>query len=157
MDSKTPFVITVISIAFNAIMSLLVVAVFHFPVWALGLTFSITIILQVIVLFILFVIRIEGLDLRDMFIEFVKVLIAGALASIITFDVRRVLDGLIFDTTRTINLLSLMTLSFGIMVAVYIFASWTLDSRGLYLVSRAMFRVKQIRRQVGEMFTGIET
>lgn len=157
MDSKTPFVITVISIAFNAVMSLLVVAVFHFPVWALGLTFSITIILQVIVLFILFVIRIEGLDLRDMFIEFVKVLIAGALASIITFDVRRVLDGLIFDTTRTINLLSLMTLSFGIMVAVYIFASWTLDSRGLYLVSRAMFRVKQIRRQVGEMFTGIET
>jgi putative peptidoglycan lipid II flippase len=157
MDTKTPFIVTVVSIAFNAILSLLVVAVFQFPVWALGLTFSITIILQVTVLFVLFVIRIDGLDLRDLFKEFTKVLIAGALASIITFDVRRVLDGLIFDTTRTINLLSLMIVSFGIMVVVYIFASWTLDSRGLYLVSRAMFRVKQIRRQVGEMFTGIET
>lgn len=157
MDSKTPFIVTIISIVFNAIMSLFVVTVLHLPVWALGITFSITIIVQVIVLFVLFVIRIEGLNLREMLIEFVKVIIAGALASIITFDVRRVLDGLIFDTTRTLNLLILMILCFGIMVIVYIFASWTLDARGLYLVSRAFFRVKQIRRQVLEMFTGIET
>jgi putative peptidoglycan lipid II flippase len=157
MDSKTPFIITVVSIALNAVMSLLVVAVYHFPVWALGITFSITIIIQVIVLFALFVARIGGLDLRDMGIEFVKIAISAALASIITFDVRRVLDGLIFDTTRTLNLLTLMVLSFGIMILVYIFASWTLDSRGLYLVSRAMLRVRQIRRQVVEMFTGLET
>lgn len=157
LDSKTPFVVSVLSIALNTILSLLVVVVFHFPVWALGITFSITIIIQVTVLFILFVIRIKGLDLRDMLIEFSKVMIAAALASIITFDVRRVLDGLIFDTTRTLNLLALMILSFGIMVSVYIFASWTLDARGLYLVSRAMFRFRQIQRKAVEMFTGIET
>lgn len=157
MDTKTPFVTTIVSISLNAFLSFLVVAVFHFPVWALGITFSITIILQVLVLFTIFVIRIEGLDLRNLFIEFVKVLIAGTLASIIAFDVRRLLDGLVFDTTRTINLLTLMTLSFGIMVGVYVFASWTLDAKGLYLISRALFRVKQMRKQVVEMFTGIDT
>ncbi len=157
MDSKTPFVVTVISITLNAIMSLLVVTVFHMPVWALGITFSITIILQVSVLFILFVIRIGGLALKEMFVELMKVVIAGTLAAIITFDVRRVLDGLIFDTTRTLNLLTLMILCFGIMVVVYIFASWTLDSQGLYLVSQTAVRMKQMQRKFVEMFTSLET
>ncbi len=157
LDSKTPFVITVIAIALNTLMSLVVILVLHLPVWALGITFSVTVIAQVVVLFVVFAVRIGGLAIRDLLVEIVKVVIASILASLISFDVRRVLDGLIFDTTRTLNLFTLMAFCFGIMGLVYVFASWTLDAKGLYLVSQTALRVRQMRRRVVEMFTSLET
>ncbi|HNQ31010.1 MAG TPA: murein biosynthesis integral membrane protein MurJ [Candidatus Woesebacteria bacterium] len=157
MDSRTPFIVSLIAITLNTIMSLLAVVVFKLPVWSLAITFSITISMQVAVLFILFWRIIGGFDVIAMMKDFAKVIIATALASIITFDIRRLLDGLIFDTTRTINLFLLMVLAFVIMVSTYLFASWTLDARGLYLVSRALLRVKQMQKRVLELFTGIQT
>jgi len=156
-DSKTPFIVSIISILFNTISSYVVIAIYHQPVWALGVTFSITITIQVIILFIIFYHRIKGLNLIVIIKELAKVAIAGGLATIITFDARRVLDGLIFDTSRTLNLFSLTLTCFLIMIVTYVFACWTLDSRGLYLVGRAVLHLKRIRQQVVELFVGVQT
>lgn len=157
LDSKTPFVVSVIAIIANAASSWVAIVVFKQPVWILGLTFSATITIQVIVLFLLYSIRIHQLSIMTIVKELLKTGIAGLLATIITFDARRILDGLIFDTTRTINLFFLMVVCFLIMITTYLFACWTLDARALYLVSRGVRKARQVREKITEIFIGVES
>lgn len=157
LDSKTPFIVSVTAIVVNTLMSLYAVLVLQLPVWSLGITFTVTVIAQVLVLFSIFAWRVGGLAVRELSVEILKVMVGGALAAVISFDVRRILDGLIFDTTRTLNLFTLMVLCFGIMGVVYVFASWALDAKGLYLVSQTVLRVRQMRKKVVGIFTPLET
>jgi putative peptidoglycan lipid II flippase len=111
------------------------------PVWSLGLTFSITIILQTLALIFLLHIQLGGLLLKIFFKELAKISIAVLMALMVMYPSQRILDGLIFDTTRTINLVLLMITTGTIMTTVYLIACWLLDASGLFLITRLLSKV----------------
>jgi putative peptidoglycan lipid II flippase len=156
MDSKTPFLVSLVSIALNTILSY--VAIWHLkaPVWALGATFSFTISLQVIVLTLILSTRIRGLLTKSSFFEITKVAVASLLATIVAYDTRKLLDGLIFDSTRTLNLFLLMVVTFVVMFATYFFAVWALESRGLFLLYRVFTNIKNMPKKITTFFTPVE-
>ncbi len=157
MDSKTPFIVSVLAIAFNSVVSYYAIAVLKMPVWALGLTFSVTIAIQVMVLFFIFTSRINGFPYASLFVESAKVTFASGLSSLVAYDSRKLLDGLIFDTSRTINLFFLMTITFAIMMVTYFFAVWTLDSRGLFVLSTALAHLKSFPKKISTFFSPSES
>lgn len=156
MDTRTPFIVTIFSIIANSILSWYVIAVLRMPVWALGLTFSVVITAQVIVLIGLFARKVGGIDLMFFFQETVKVVVASALSSLVAYDARKLLDGLIFDTSRTLNLFFLMTITFTIMLLTYLFAAWTLDSQGLFILTKAGAQLKTVKKKFSELVAGAE-
>lgn len=140
-NSRTPFIVSICSIAGNAILSYIAVGYMELPVWSLGLTFSITIILQTLALIFLLHIQLGGLLLKIFFKELTKISIAVLMALMVMYPSQRILDGLIFDTSRTINLVLLMITTGTIMTTVYLIACWLLDASGLFLITRLLSRV----------------
>ena len=140
-NSRTPFIVSICSIAGNAILSYIAVGYMELPVWSLGLTFSITIILQTLALIFLLHIQLGGLLLKIFFKELTKISIAVLMALMVMYPSQRILDGLIFDTSRTINLVLLMITTGTIMTTVYLIACWLLDASGLFLITRLLSKV----------------
>ncbi|MEI7652956.1 MAG: lipid II flippase MurJ [bacterium] len=145
-NSRTPFIVSICSIAFNAILSYIAVGYMELPVWSLGLTFSFTIILQTLTLIFLLHIQLGGLLLMSFLKEFAKISVAVLMALVVMYPSQRILDGLIFDTTRTINLVLLMLSTGTIMTTVYLLACWLLDASGLFLITRLLSKVGILKK-----------
>lgn len=156
MDSKTPFYVSIASIIFNAALSFYAIAIAKMPVWALGLTFSLTISIQVVVMLVIYASKINGFSFKTLMFETSKVVVASSLSSLVAYDIRKLLDGLIFDTSRTLNLLFLMIITFAIMTVTYIFAVWTLDSRGLFILSKVIIGIKMMPKRLSAFFSPVE-
>jgi len=156
MDSKTPFYVSIASIIFNAALSFCAIAIAKMPVWALGLTFSLTISIQVVVMLVIYASKINGFSFKTLMFETSKVVVASSLSSLVAYDIRKLLDGLIFDTSRTLNLLFLMIITFAIMTVTYIFAVWTLDSRGLFILSKVIIGIKTMPKRLSTFFSPVE-
>ncbi len=150
-NSRTPFIVSICSIAGNALLSYITVGYLGLPVWSLGLTFSFTIILQTLALIFLLHIQLGGLRLMVFLKEFVKLSVAIVMSLMIMYPAQRVLDGLIFDTTRTINLVLLMISTGTIMITVYLIACWLLDASGLFLITRLLSKVGILKKDVKEL------
>ena len=97
MDSKTPFFISVVAILVNTGLSLLFVFYFHFPIWSLAISFSISMIMNSSTLFFFLSKKISGFDYRFLAIELGKILFASATAGIPSYFLMRFLDGLVFE------------------------------------------------------------
>ncbi|MEI6326554.1 MAG: murein biosynthesis integral membrane protein MurJ [Candidatus Roizmanbacteria bacterium] len=156
LDTKTPFVVSIGSIIFNVVMSFFAVSVFRLPVWSLGITFSIAITVQVTILLILFHRKVGGLELFSLLKEVIKIIMAAILAVAVMYPSQRLLDGLIFDTTRTINLVFLLITTGGILLITYLFACWTLNAKGLYFIIHAMRNIRRSKSRVVDSFISVD-
>ena len=69
----------------------------------------------------------------------------------------KLLDQLVFDTTRTISLLILTGIASIAGLSAYIFLTWLLDIKEAYYIIAVLRRFKnpnQILKQVGEILEG---
>ena len=81
LDSKTPFIISLFSIAINTGLSLLFVLVFHFPVWSLAISFSIAMIINVIILFLILLFRLNQFNFKPLLEEGSKITVAAFISA----------------------------------------------------------------------------
>jgi putative peptidoglycan lipid II flippase len=123
-DTKTPVIISIISIVTNSAASALFILVFHLPVWSLGLSTSIASILNVLLLFILLDKKIGHFPLAKLFGSPIKMFFASIVAGIFIYIPLKLFDQLVFDTTRTFGLILLTGTAGGTGLAVYIAMSW---------------------------------
>lgn len=156
LDTKTPFAVSIGAIGLNTVLSYIAVAVLQLPVWSLGITFSIAITLQVTLLLVLFHLRMKGLELMTLAKEVTKIVMAAILGVAVMYPSQRILDGLIFDTTRTINLVFLLISTGSILVISYIFACWALNARGLSFVWQALLSVRKTKNRVADTFINVD-
>ncbi len=156
MDSRTPFFVSLAFILINLILSLLLVLVFKLPVWALSISFSISITLQVIILFFLLQKKIGRLDMAFLVTELSKMGLAVFLSSLFNYFLMKFLDGLVFDTSRTLNVILLLTVTGIIHVLLYLFLSWLLDVKEIYLVSKLIIKAKEYQKKFQEVITTYE-
>jgi len=151
MDTKTPFVISVNSVAINTLLSILFVLYFKFPVWSLAISFSVSMIANVILLFIILYRRVQGFNLAFLFFETGKMLITTLLSSIVVYYLMKLMDGLIFDTSRTINVFFLLLVGSIVYFLLYLFLCWIFEVQEIYLVTRLAIRIKEYKKRIVEI------
>lgn len=146
-DSKTPVVIGIFAITINTILSIFFITSLHLPVWGLALSASISSIFNALLLLIILYKNIGGINLRSFLIPVIKMGIATLITGVSLYIPMKLLDQLIFDTTRTINLIMLTAIVSIIGLFVYIFISWVLalEEVALFLVfAKKVIKIKEL-------------
>lgn len=130
-DTKTPVIVSLLSISLNITLSVLFVLGIGLGVWAIGLAFSISIIIGTILLTYFLSRKLNGFKNSELIIPAMKMLIAAIAAAFALYIPMKALDQLIFDTTRTVNLIMLTGIASSFGLSIYVLLVWLLDVREL--------------------------
>lgn len=155
-DSKTPVVIAFVSILLNSATSLILILYFHYPVWALALSTSISSTIQATLLLYFLSKRVGGFDFDKLVVPFLKITAATGIMGVFLYIPLKLLDQLVFDTTRTFSLLLLTGTASIIGLVTYMFFAWffKIDEVVIFFTfAKKLTRVKDIlfepSREVG--------
>lgn len=144
-DSKTPVVTSTISVLLNSVLSLFFVLFLHLPIWSLALSASIASILNAFLLLFFLNKKVNGFDAYQIFIPPIKMFLAASIAGIAIYIPLKLFDQLVFDTTRTFNLILLTgTVSF-IGLSVYAFMAWFLNIKEILTFYNLLKRAIRVR------------
>lgn len=144
-DTKTPVLVSLGSISINIILSLFFVMVLEMGVWGIGLAYSISIISGTIVLVYFLSRKIQGFNNSDLIFPALKMLVAASAAAFALYIPMKALDQLIFDTTRTVNLIMLTGIASSFGLAIYILLVWLLDVRELTTFIELIKKIGKIK------------
>lgn len=133
-DSKTPMVLGAISVFLNIILSIFFINHLYLPIWSLALSTSLSDILYILLLLYLLDKKIGSFDRKKIFSPFFKMLTAAVLTGVSLYIPMKLLDQLVFDTTKTVNLILLTTIAGSCGLSVYVFFSYILKIPELSMV-----------------------
>lgn len=149
-DTKTPFWISAISLVFNAAIAYFFVLVQRLPIPYLA--FSIT--LANILSFILMMLALDKkitLPKFNLALSTTKILIATFIMGISLYIPIKLLDRLVFDTTRTINLIFLTGIASFIGFSSYIFLTWLLDIKEAYYITEMIKSINKPQKLLSQI------
>lgn len=144
-DSKTPVVIGACSVLLNTALSIAFIVYYHLDVWYLGLSTSLASILQLFMLLFFLDRRIGLFNRYQLVMPTLKIVLSGLVTGFVLYIPIKLLDQLVFDTTKTINLFMLTGISTLLGISVYLFLAWFLEVPQIGIVSRIVKGV-QVRR-----------
>ncbi|MEK7127208.1 MAG: murein biosynthesis integral membrane protein MurJ [Patescibacteria group bacterium] len=129
-DSVTPVKIGIFSFVINIIGSLLVITIFKLPVWGLAISSSAGDIVNV--LFLLFFLNKKiRFPILDLVVPAGKMFFAATISGICLYIPMKLLDQLVFDTTKVVPLIALTGTATIIGMFVYFFLTWLLEIKEL--------------------------
>lgn len=131
-DTATPVAVNIVTALINISISIYLVTVAKFGVWAIALSYTLTSFLDMCALMFLLNRKVGGFDKEKLLIPFTKISWATASMGVMLYIPMKLLDQFVFDTTRTINLLAL-TLVAGIV------------GMGTYILLTRLFKVEEIQ------------
>jgi putative peptidoglycan lipid II flippase len=123
-DTKTPLIIGTISTATMILIGTLFVFVYHQGVESIAFAFSIASILNFLIMFIALDLKTKGFDKLPLIITVTKIFLASLFTAFALYIPIKLLDQLVFDTTRTINLILLTGISSVAGLSLYLFLTW---------------------------------
>ncbi|MCL4375047.1 murein biosynthesis integral membrane protein MurJ [Patescibacteria group bacterium] len=156
LDSRTPFIISFISVLINIAISLTSILILKLPVWSLALSFSISIIVNVCLMFIVLDRRLKGFSWRLLAVSTGKIAAAAMIAAFFSHYLIKILDQLIFDTARTINVFLILLISGAFYLGLYLLISWFLNVKQIYLIGRLIIKAKQYQKKIIEVTVGTQ-
>lgn len=133
-DTKTPVFAGAFAVVTNTVISIIFILVLHLPVWSLGLSASIGNIVNMILLTIALYRRIGSFNAIEFLLPVFKIFLAASVSTVALYIPIKLLDQLVFDTTRTFNLLLLTGISMGVGASVYLFFAWFMDVKEVSVV-----------------------
>ncbi len=155
-DSKTPFFVAFFSIILNLSLSIFFVIFLKLPVWSIALAFSISIIINVILLYLFLAKKVNLMPHREIFLDSLKIFIISFISAFISYFLLKLLDGLIFDTSRTLNLV-LLIFSVGLTYfLLYLFLAWSFNIKEIYLISKLITKAKEYQKKITEVYISYE-
>ncbi len=128
-NSLIPLITSAISTVFLMILGYILVVLNHQGIESIALAFSLSNLLQLILLFILLDRKTGGFDKKPLLLSLSKFFVATTLTGFALYIPIKLLDQLVFDTTRTINLIMLTGISSLAGLSLYLFLTWFLDIR----------------------------
>lgn len=155
LDSKTPFVASIIGVVVNTALSLVAILVLHLPVWSLGVSFSLSIGLQVGILFMLLHKK-APFNIVAFIYSFIKIILAAVISAPIPYVLIKLMDNLLLDTTRTINIFLLLVISACTYFLLYLFVSWFIGVRELYIITQLTVKAREFQKKITEMYTSYD-
>lgn len=155
-DSQTPFFITLFSVIVNITLSYYFILHLKLPVYYLGISFTVGNIMSFFLLLITLNAKVM-LPKLEIVIATMKILTATLVMGVALYIPIKLLDQLVFDTTRTINLLILTGIASVTGIVAYIFFTWLLDIKEAYYIIAVAKQFKnrnKIIKQIGELLDG---
>lgn len=143
-DTRTPVLIGAFSVMINVVLSVLFIVFWHLDVWTLGLSTSISSITNMVLLLYFLDRHVGGFDRYQLIFPTFKIVLSGLVTGVALYIPLKLLDQLVFDTTRTFNLLLLTGVSTMIGLSVYFFLAWFLDVPQVALVWKLFTKAKHI-------------
>lgn len=147
-DTKTPVVVSVIVVIQNIILSVYFIVGLRFDVWSIGVANSASAILSAVLLFIMLHFKVGKFNLHLVLIPFAKMLIATTIMGFALYIPIKLLDQVIFDTTKTINLLVLTGISSIFALTIYIVVVRFLDVSELNTYVELLKRLSRFQTKV---------
>ena len=155
-DSKTPMLVTAISVIVNIVLSYYLILVESLPIYFLAFSFSASSILGVILMGF-FLNRKINLPKLEIIITATKIFISTVVMGVALYVPIKLLDQLVIDTTRTIGLLMLTGIAGAVGIISYIFFTWLFDIKEAYYIIAIIKKFgqkDQILKQVNELISG---
>lgn len=143
-DSKTPVAIAIVSILANALLSIAFIHWLKLPVWSLGLSTSLASIVHAVVLFILLDKRLDSFSGTEFWFPLVKMSTAALMSGVSIYIPLKILDQLVFDTTRTFGLILLTGTTSLVGLGVYFFLTWVMGVGEVHSFISMMKRVRKV-------------
>ncbi|OGE20157.1 murein biosynthesis integral membrane protein MurJ [Candidatus Daviesbacteria bacterium RIFCSPLOWO2_01_FULL_43_38] len=159
-DTKTPVLISISTVLLNIILSVFFVRILHLEVWSLGLSYSIATITSVPLFIGALNGKLGGFNLKNLCLPAIKMVVAAGISAVALYIPIKLLDQLVFDTTKTVNLLLLTGIASFFGLSVYLFLVWMMKVRELETfgnfikkIYRAKFKVesKEIIQEAGKV------
>ncbi|MDD5147618.1 MAG: murein biosynthesis integral membrane protein MurJ [Candidatus Daviesbacteria bacterium] len=119
-DTKTPVIVSLIVVTVNIILSLYAIIILKFDVWSIGFANSVSAVLSAILLFGTLHFKVGKFNLKMVLIPLLKMLMATIVMGVSLYIPVKLLDAVIFDTTRTVNLLALTGISSLFALSIYV-------------------------------------
>lgn len=126
-DTKTPLIINAVSTGILLIFAFIFIVFNQWGVESLALAFTIASITQVIILFLLLENKVGNFDKWPLIVSWSKIFVSSLLTAFALYIPIKLLDQLVFDTTRTIGLLALTGISSLAGLSIYLFLTWFFD------------------------------
>lgn len=119
-DTRTPVIVSLIVVALNIVLSLYAIIILKLDVWSIGFANSVSAILSAILLFLTLHYKVGKFDLKAVLDPLFKMFMATVIMGVTLYVPIKLLDNVIFDTTRTVNLLALTGISSIFALTVYV-------------------------------------
>lgn len=149
-DTRTPFITTTISVIVNIAISYIFITQLKLPIPFLALSFTIA-------QWLAFLLQLAWLDRKiqlpksEMIVSIAKISLATFVMGVSLYIPIKLLDQLVFDTTRTINLLILTGIASAAGLISYIFVTWLLDIKESYAIFAVIKRFRTKARFATEL------
>ncbi len=126
-DTRTPLIIGAITTALMVLMGAGFIFLYHAGVGGIAIAYSIASIINFLVLFIFLDLKVGGFNKRPLLITVSKIFLATFFTAFALYIPIKLLDQLVFDTTKTVNLILLTGISSSIGLLLYLFLTWLFD------------------------------
>ncbi|MDO8570035.1 MAG: murein biosynthesis integral membrane protein MurJ [Candidatus Daviesbacteria bacterium] len=152
-DTRTPVIVSVVTVILNVGLSYYFVVIAHMEVWSLGLAYAITANLAVLMLLYFLNRKVGGFERFNLFIPAFKMIFSALVAAVALYLPIKSLDQLVFDTTRTVNLIVLTGIAslFGLtvyFVMVYLLKVKELETFGGMIKKIYHFQFKSESKEI---------
>ena len=88
--------------------------------------------------------------------ELLKMVLAAGASGVFSYFLMKFLDGLIFDTSFTINVFLLLAVTFSVFISLYLFISWIADVKEIYLITKLLLKAREYHKKITELYTRYE-
>lgn len=156
-DTKIPLIINAISTAILLLFAYLFIIINHWGVESLAIAFTISSIVQLMILFFLLEKKVGRFDKLPLLISWSKIFISSLFTAFALYIPIKLLDQLVFDTTRTINLIILTGISSLAGLSLYLFFTWFFDvkeAKSYLLVFRKIGNWRAVLAKSQEVLEG---
>ena len=123
-DTKTPLVIGALTTGLMIAVAALFIFIYHLGIETIAIAYSIGSIINIFILFIFLDRRTGGFKKIPLAISLIKITVASLFTGFALYIPIKLLDQLVFDTTKTINLLLLTGISSFAGLSLYLFLTW---------------------------------
>lgn len=126
-DTKTPLVVGSLTTLTMILISATFIFSYRFGIESIALAFSIASILNFLIMFIILDKKTGGFDKVPLIKTVSKIFLASIFTAFALYIPIKLLDQLVFDTTKTINLLLLTGISSFAGLSLYLFLTWLFE------------------------------
>ena len=149
-DTQTPVMVSIITVFINVALSFWFVRILYLEVWSLGISYSVATNLAVILLILFLNKKVGGFEINSLMVPALKMILASLVAAIALYIPIKALDQLVFDTTRTINLLALTGIASVFGLSIYLLLVYLLQVKELNTFI-------DLLKKIGKLQTNIKT
>ena len=156
-DTKTPLIIGATTTILMVIIGAASIFVYHLGVESIAIAYSIASILNFLALFVLLDRKVGGFTKIPLVTTVLKIFLASALTAFALYIPIKLLDQLVFDTTKTINLILLTGISSSAGLLLYLFLTWLFNVKEatmFILLFKKIGDWRQILTKSGETIDG---